>query len=366
MQTKIIIKINDDLNNIKSQWESLYCKYNLSVFQSYEWTIAWFKEYGIDHGYHLFIIQFIEKDNIVGIFPLFIDKKKILRFIGDSLSDQCDFLIDYSNIDLYKIGKLFFNIIDEYSKDINAIEFNNLSINNKLIPYFETVKYRESLHFSSNTTSFTRLIKNNQFPYNIKNLNSYVRNELNRIYKKYSNFSNKIFTIADNPFPISTISVLKNIMILNKTRNKKLLNVSFLKIIEYLYNNNLIIINAIYDENDALALNIITVTNDYYMFYIDLYKDIKYINLYSYIKFIKTISENSELFKENISFGRGLYSYKIKNFKPIPEYLYTYIYSNRKLLTINNLKYISSFMLYPIYKRIKNIINKTKTLTKIT
>ncbi|MDA0890647.1 MAG: hypothetical protein O3A52_05805, partial [Bacteroidetes bacterium] len=88
-----------------------------------------------------------------------------------------------------------------------------------------------------------------------------------------------------------------------------------------------------------------------YLFWIDMYDNSKMINIYNYISFIERISQENNI---KINFGRGVYDYKVTNFKPDIKQLFAfYIFSNKLQLLIflfvDNIKEI----LKSIYKKIK-------------
>jgi len=68
------------------------------------------------------------------------------------------------------------------------------------------------------------------------------------------------------------------------------------------------------------------------LFWIDMYDNAKMINIYNYILFLENISRDNSV---NISFGRGVYDYKVANFKPDIKQLFAiYIYENQLNLSL--------------------------------
>jgi CelD/BcsL family acetyltransferase involved in cellulose biosynthesis len=95
------------------QWNALAAQNQVNtIFQTYEWHIAWWKVFG--KGKKPFLICVYDRNELVGIAPLMIEfvhkplrkAKRILRFIGHGSSDYSDFIISKSmesiNLDILK------------------------------------------------------------------------------------------------------------------------------------------------------------------------------------------------------------------------------------------------------------------------
>ena len=55
-------------------------------------------------------------------------------------------------------------------------------------------------------------------------------------------------------------------------------------------------------------------------------RDVPMVNLASYVRFIQSTVSKSDM---RVSFGRGNYEYKIRNFKPTPENLLCFYHTRR-------------------------------------
>ena len=84
--------------------------------------------------------------------------------------------------------------------------------------------------------------------------------------------------------------------------------------LERLYTSNLVDISVVTKNQNVHAISFIMKKDKVFMFWIDLFDNIHRINIYNYIKCIMSLSYN----KDNIEvhLGRGLYPYKVRNFKP--------------------------------------------------
>ena len=116
-----------------------------------------------------------------------------------------------------------------------------------------------------------------------------------------------------------------------------------------MYYGNLLDISLIIIESQAVAISLIVKNNNNFMFWIDLFDSTKRVNIYNYISFIRYITTKSST---SINFGRGIYKYKMINFRPDIANLYALkIYNNRFGLIADNLKYrILCFSKYIIKK----------------
>ena len=123
-----VIDQTSDFNDMKSEWDDLVCKAGASVFQSFSWLNSWWQSFGINRN--LFIVTFINRGELVGIAPFYIDIGKLfgftvtrsLRFIGSNIP-QCKpsgAFINYSISDFHDI------IVDPDYEDIIAKELLNL------------------------------------------------------------------------------------------------------------------------------------------------------------------------------------------------------------------------------------------------
>ncbi len=98
----ILTEINSDerFSSLKDIWNQVLEKNNFgTIFSTFEWLNTWWECFGQDNK--LFILLAQDKEEIIGIAPLMIEQRKILRcvpikaisFIGTGISDYADFII---------------------------------------------------------------------------------------------------------------------------------------------------------------------------------------------------------------------------------------------------------------------------------
>lgn len=94
------ISTQQGFNNLRSVWNALLQQSGSNtIFATFEWLYTWWEHFGQDKK--LFILLAQEGEDVIGIAPLMIEEKKILRyvpikvisFIGTGISDYADFII---------------------------------------------------------------------------------------------------------------------------------------------------------------------------------------------------------------------------------------------------------------------------------
>jgi hypothetical protein len=353
-------KIFDTFDNnvvLQEQWNNIYNEGNYTPFSSYDWSHNWWLNIGKPK---LFVILYY-KQNIqesVALFPFMIDSKGVLRFIADNHCDYCEFITSPNvELDLSSLSKITFGLINN-EPSISSMELNNLVISNPFIGHlYNQGGFRQFTHVSNASSSIV-INKNTSLFSCFEGKRKKLRSELKRVYKKHTGASSKIYTHKD-AFPKDVIHDLFNDMVARGERNASYLNKEFLATIEKLYDKNHLIIHELRIEDNPISLNFCMKSKNHYVLWLDLYKDVQYINIASYLKFMEYINKNENFSSFKIDFGRGLYNYKIKNFKPdiIPQLTYFYSKTSKKFFF-----YLTSFYLKhavkEFYKKHSSLINK--------
>ena len=110
-------------------------------------------------------------------------------------------------------------------------------------------------------------------------------------------------------------------------------------------------ISLLFIKSKVIAISFITKYRSKYMFWIDIFDSTKRVNIYNYISFIRHVSSISSV---DINFGRGIYKYKLINFRPDISNLYSLeIYKNKIDLIIDYFKIKILYMIKRLYKRFK-------------
>ena len=314
------IKNIADFKAIENDWNKLYLNLNLSVFQSFDFNyFSWINELDFNNLNRLCIILLKEENLISTIFPLYIDNKNRLRFINDKHIDSCDIL---SNCD-FNLEFVLENLNENFN--INYIYFENIKDSAHLFKIFNHQKIKYSFIRSSNKYSDLSFFAG-EFPDNDIRYKSKHKTEFRRIKKINSNYHYEILETKNHEFPKHEILKLRQAMTNDNIRDSKFLSKKMLSLLEALFLKNKLILSVVKIDNTYHSCSFILKVKNNYLFWIDLYDDSKLINIFNYICFIEKISSKIDV---NISFGRGIYNYKISNFSPkVKELFSLYIFNN--------------------------------------
>lgn len=92
-----LIEKETDFTKLRQPWTELLLSSGCSIFQSWEWTFSWWKHF--QRSKRLAVLVFSDKDELVGIAPLFVSSYylglpiKKAAFLGTGPSDYGDFLV---------------------------------------------------------------------------------------------------------------------------------------------------------------------------------------------------------------------------------------------------------------------------------
>lgn len=355
-----IVSTTKEFMELKEAWNTLYLNLtDTTTFQSFEWNFAWWNNSCKD--YKLFIILFYKHDSegFTAIFPLMISPRGILHFIADKHSDYSDILI----IDnYYETSKTFVKLINN-SHNIKGLELKNLchssmSYLNNLIIHFD---YKQIL-YQSNASSWLEFHPDDDFFNCFKYLDKKRRKKIRQLYKKnHTLLKSDYIDILIEEFPEEEIVEIVDFMKETKRRGKSFFNDELISIVKYLYKQNLLLIQRVYDKDNTIMSMKFILKQEYknhYYLWMTIYKDYPQINILSHIFFIEYLCNNlSDKFI--IDFCRGLYNYKTTNFLPKIEQHYIFFYSKSNItFSIYLLKTFIKFAIKNFYKRNKTIINK--------
>ncbi len=339
-----VISSTEELIKIESELHDFYKSYQSDYFLSPHFCIKVYELfYNTDDSNKTYFIVKREKNRVVGYIPLYINTKGVLKFIYDKHTDF-----------LSEVGTQFdFNDFKKIAQEIEAnslikrIDLDNLPSSSKLLNFFKHFFINGCSIYSYNNHSFIATEVSEGL---LKHLSSSNRSELRRVSKKNIQFPFKVFS---HPalFPKSEIETLRLKMISNGSREVQFLDENTLNLIAYLFEQGEVeIISKVSEGNFVSASIVLKNKIGRRMVWMDLYDDIQYVNLSSYIEYINYLNENG---MQYLSFGRGSYDYKAKNFQPNCENLYNLRYSKSKwdFLFTNY---------YPIKGFVKRIVKSKK------
>jgi len=325
MKIRIVSEI-EEFASYKDQWDAIFNNQGYSFFQSFEFNYySWKTELSKDKLNRLCVVLVINNEVVSSVFPLYIDSKKRLRFINDRHADFCDVL---SN-DKFD----FENILSEVRSQLKfgSVHFINLTKDSFLYELYKKNALR-NCRLKPFAKYSDLVISVGSFPSNVLRYRSKQKTEFRRVKKKNADKDYQLFLKDDADFPIIEINQLRERMIELGLRKANFLDENRLLLLNELYISNRILISMVKKKNDIHAISFILKNENEYLFWIDMYDNAKMINIYNYILFLENISRDNSV---NISFGRGVYDYKVANFKPDIKQLFAiYIYENQLNLSL--------------------------------
>ena len=325
MRIKIISEIQE-FSAFKDQWATIFNNKDYSFFQTFEFNYySWITELCKNKLNRLCIVFIVNNNLVSTIFPLYIDSKNRLRFINDRHADFCDAL---SN-EKYDFELILSEINNQFKFD--SVNFINLTNDSYLYHLYK--EHTDSNILLEPFTKYSDLhIPIGIFPDNVLRYRSKQKTEFRRVKKKNAGKDHYILINEDSYFPINEIYQLRERMVRLGFRKANFLDEDRLLLLKELFNSNRILISIVKSKGSTNAISFISRNENEYLFWIDMYDNSKLINIYNYILFIENISLDDSV---NINFGRGVYDYKLENFKPDIKQLFAiYIYKNKFKLTL--------------------------------
>ena len=325
MRIRIISEIHEFFD-YKDQWDAIFKNQNYSFFQSFEFNYySWITELCNDKLNSLCIVLIENNEIASAIFPLYIDSKMRLRFINDRHADFCDVLSD-KKFD-------FENILSEISNHMkfDSVHFINLKKDSFLYDLYVKNTLR-NCRLKPFAMYSDLVIPNGSFPSNVIRYRSKQKTEFRRVKKKNIDKDYRLLLNDDADFPINEIHQLRERMIELGLRKANFLDEKRLLLLTQLFNSNRMLVSMVKNKNNIHAISFILTNENEYLFWIDMYDNTKMINIYNYILFMESISFDNNV---KINFGRGVYDYKVENFKPDIKQLFAiYIYENQLQLSL--------------------------------
>ena len=344
MEIRVISKIQE-FQELKSAWISLFNSASYSVFQSFEFNYySWEFELSKNPLNQLCVVLLKNSVDIFAIIPLYIDIKKRLRFINDDHADYCDFI----STDEVKLLQVYSYLRLEFC--FKSIILKNMKPTSNMYKLVKQLNFENKFVKIISEYSIINLEKG-RFPYNVKHYRSHQKHRINKAERKHHKKESLFFDSKEHSFPKKEILFLRDSMISSGIRKYNFLTNERVCLIESLYNSGFVILHFISSEGNMKACNIVLKRSSKdFMFWIDLFDELKMINIFSYIRFMKFVSSGSSAV---IDFGRGRYFYKYSNFAPNFDKLYQIeIYNTKwgklKSMTINYIK----DLLITMYKKI--------------
>ena len=349
-----VITTKDEFETFKQEWDEFYSQLKyVTPFQSYSFNFnSWSKQ---ESYKQLHIICIYRQVDMVlqAIFPCIITKEGILQFINGIHSDFCGALIHEKVRKDYRLYKEFADHINRIEM-IKGFMFDNLKEDNYLSAilgyFFKGLQTRISNRWSyfqvcapkesdqSYLDSMVHLSKNDKY-------------KLVNIDKKITPYRMKMFRIDREAYPKDMMDGIVRTMLEAGIRTEAYFSDNFKHILENLYNDGVLSVAVTLDGDEPLVANLYLIQGDEYINWIAVYKEGRYntINLLQSVEYIYNNGGGI------LNFARGIYAYKVGNFRSEIHNLYRIEYSKKLIGKIGNLlsfyKYYLKIFLKPYIRR---------------
>lgn len=151
---------NEVFASLKSEWQQLFASAKCSPFLSWEWMSVWFESFG--NGRTPFILKAHRDGKLIGIFPMFLEKRRILGMRFDRLSMMGDGPGGADYLDLIAspddkpdaLSEIFTFLKDAHYSDLVRLE--NVAADSETIRLIKCLNRTEgapALRFSTSVTA---------------------------------------------------------------------------------------------------------------------------------------------------------------------------------------------------------------------
>jgi hypothetical protein len=153
MEHNIITTING-IESIKQDWERIQAgDRRLTYFSTFEYCYTWFQVYHDQPQFEIFVVAVMHNNQIVGIAPLVLHRKKKwgLSYISlefHNAGDYRDFIIDrFSGANPMNIGKEIFSVIENNDHLWDEINLTHISQHSLLTQYILKSDYNDHFNY---------------------------------------------------------------------------------------------------------------------------------------------------------------------------------------------------------------------------
>lgn len=334
-----MVKVYDNpesLGQLEEQWNLLQeqCGH-ASPFQSLDYVLsAW--PYLQGKGFRMHVMAVLHKDGVVAIFPCCIDGKKTLRFINDRHTDFCNALVSPDCPGMFRICHEMAEHLEQ-CPEIRRVRLENMredifhSTLEYLLPRALTYSYYRYSHFSipgpcagekSWIDSLSHLSPKEK--YRLKNIDG-------KIGRETGGCSLSVHSAED--YPQEDIERLVKGMIGKGIRSARYYSESFLEIFRRFNESGRLTVAVSHTpDGQPLACNLFIYDpkRNEYIDWIAMYGDASH-NSWNLLQFFRHVHDEGG---GDINFARGVYKYKMHNFRPAVGSLTRLHWSKSRFLSI--------------------------------
>lgn len=347
-----VINTVEGLEKLEEQWNSLYENISYKTpFQTFSFNYnSWSL---LESSVPLHILCFYKQKLLQAIFPCVLTPRGRLQFINGIHSDFCGALI----LDEYRKDFFLYKELVDYIRDTEEIKsfmFDNLKEDNYLAPvlqyFFKGMQTR-----LSNKWSFFEIMgkkeKDESFIHGMPHISAKDRANMKRYVRQTTDMSLKFYKKENDQYPVEIVDGIVEDMLSTGIRVEAYFSKTFKELIHRLYDDNVLSVAVSSNDNEPLSANLYLIHGNEYIDWLAIYKSAHY-NSMNIVQGIDYIYQNGGGI---MNFARGIYDYKVSNFRPEIHNLYRIQYSKSfvgqciDLLSVY--KYYLKVMLKPIIRR---------------
>lgn len=309
----VVYKTLEELENLEETWKDLFSRSeNVTPFQSYAFCHS---ALPLLSG-NLYITAWFRKDKLHALFPLYLDSSGTLRFINDRHSDFCGPLVTKESEGDFHMCREFAEHIME-NKAIKRVRFENMRFD--LFQSSLQFQLKGSVLFGYSRYSFFRIPGmasekssidalgnlSTKEKYRLKNISS----KMQKVSAEWRCFDNS----DSDAWPEELVSKLTGSMIESGIRKKKYFSPEYLSFIKGVYDSGSLMIFATYVQSNPVSCNLFLKNGDEYIDWMAFYTEPSY-NAWNLLQFISWLHGKGG---GSLNFARGIYMYKLHNFRPV-------------------------------------------------
>jgi len=307
-----IISTIEEFDKLKESWSSLFAESEyVTPYQSYTFCRSSLPLLNGD----LHIIVWSKKDVLQAIFPLYIDSSGTLRFINDRHADFCGPIVT-------KEAKGDFHMCEEIAEHIKENKkIKRVRLENMRFDLFQTslqFQLKGSLLYTYARYSYFTVPAAGTAKSVIDSLDHLSRKEKYRLKNIASKMEKaeaqwKSFDASHSEaWPETLIHELTDSMIDTGIRKKKYFSSNYLEFIKNVYESGNLLISATYLDDCPASCNLYLKNGREYIDWMAFYSTPSN-NAWNLLQFLSWLHSNGG---GVLNFARGIYMYKLHNYRP--------------------------------------------------
>ena len=307
-----MIRVYDTLDGLEDDWRRLYgCAPDVTAYQSFDYAGAALPLCeGTPH-----IIVWLHKGEPKAIFPCHIDSRRTLRFIADTHTDFCGPLVESAFAgDYHMCEELAEHILK--TPQIRRVRLENMR--SRLFQSSLQYHLKGCVLFTYRKYSFFKVPAQGDSKTAIdalSHLSTKEKYRLKNIASKMdaSGVESRCFVGGADPWPGEVVPVLAQSMVEAGIRKPSYFSGQFLAFLKAVYEAGLMNVCVTFDGSDPISCNLLLKgIGDETVDWIALYRD-PVSNGWNLLQLIRRMSEEGG---GTLNFARGVYMYKMHNYRP--------------------------------------------------